>query len=313
MRTPGLVRHSSRLAAAVVAIVVAIVAGWLVARDVPPDGGDFAYYWRAAHALLSGKSPYDGSFIYPLPSILVVLPLVGLSAHDGVTVFMGVSVGLMTYALVRARGWASLVIFLSPAFWDALYKLQWSPLLMAAALLPPLGFLASGKATIGVAALAYQPTRWGIGGFIGVVAISFLLIPTWPLQWRSDIGAAPAPHTPPLLWLTGAMGVLGALRWREPRGRLLLACTLIPASAQLYDHLLLWLATRDWRESLVLTVTAWLGFIALLATAPHDLTKDASGAQFSIAASVYAVAGLMMLIPTRSATVPVETPSPTPH
>jgi len=38
---------------------------------------------------------------------------------------------------------------------------------------------------------------------------------------------------------------VGLLRVREPRGRVLFASTVIPASAQLYDHPLVRLAARD--------------------------------------------------------------------
>lgn len=280
---------------ALAAALAALCAGWLVYQDVPATGGDFAVYRNAALAVLDGRSPYSVGFLYPLPSALLVMPVVWLPAKLGVAVFMGLGVGLMVFALTTALGWPALTILLSPAFWDALYKLQWGPLLVAAALLPPLGFLASGKASIGAAALAYKPNKWAIGGFAAMIALSFLLRPHWLAEWRTDLGAARAPHTPPVMWVGGAVGLLGALRWREPRGRVLVAQTLIPASAQLYDHLLVWLACRDWKESLLLTATSWVGYIAFLSTAPHDLTKDASAAQLAIALSVYVPAGLLML------------------
>jgi hypothetical protein len=290
-------RHPSRSSSAAAALVAACVAGWLVYQDVPPaTGGDFAFYRNGALALLGGYSPYSTGFYYPMPSAMLLTPLAYLTAHVGVTVFMGIGVGLMVFALLRAFGWPSLVILLSPAFWDALYKLQWGPVLVAAALLPYAGFLASGKATIGLASLVYKPNKWALGGYGAMFLLSFALRPHWLTEWRGNLGVPPAPHTPPLLWIGGALGLLGALRWRTPQGRVLLACTLIPASAQLYDHLLLWLVPRDWRQSLVLTTCAWTGYIALLATVPHDLTKDATAAQFSIAMSVYVPAAVMLLL-----------------
>ena len=278
-----------------VAFAASIATGFVVAHNVPSHGGDFSYYWAAARVLLDGGNPYRQGFIYPFPTLLVLLPLTALPVRDGAVVFMAASVGLMVFGLLRAIGWPSLVLVLSPAFWDALWKLQWGPLLIAAALVSPLGFLAAGKANVGIAALAYRPNKWSVGGFAAIVLLSLILLPTWPFDIVRTLPGAPAPHTPPVRWVTGAIGLLGALRWREPRGRVLVACTLLPASAQLYDHLIVWLAARDWRESLMLTAAAWLGYIAFLATAPHDLTKDATPAQLSIALSVYVPAGLMML------------------
>jgi len=292
-------KGTSLLWAAVGGLASAIATAMIVAHNVPSHGGDFSVYWGAARYLFSGDNPYRHAFLYPMPTLLILLPLTWLPVRDGAIAFMALSVALMTFGLLRTFGWSSLVFVLSPAFWDAIWKLQWGPLLVAAALVAPLGFLAAGKATVGLAALAYRPNKWAIGGFVAMVALSFILLPTWPWDIVPALPSAPAPHDPPVRWWTGAVGLLGLLRWREPRGRVLAACTLIPASAQLYDHLLVWLATRDWRESLALTATAWIGYIAFLATAPHDLTKDATAAQLSIAASVYVPAGLMMLLPWR--------------
>src|SRR5262245_21351100 len=100
--------------------------------------------------------------------------------------------------------------------------------MVAAALLPACGFLAAGKANLGLEALAYRPNKWAIGGFVAFVVLSLIVMPTWPYEMLHQVApAAPAggppprraPHTPPVLWLGGALGLLGALRWREPRGR----------------------------------------------------------------------------------------------
>jgi hypothetical protein len=287
--------------AAVVACVAAAALGAVVAHNVPESGGDFSVYWAA----LRDGNPYARGLMYPLPTLLILWPLRWMSVHDGAVAFMAISVGLMVFGAVRAFGWQALVMLLSPAFWYNIWDLQWGPLLVAAALLPACGFLAAGKANVGMAALAYRPNKWAIGGFAAFVVLSLVVMPTWPYEMLHQVApAAPAggppvrraPHTPPVLWLGGALGLLGALRWREPRGRVLLACTLLPASAQLYDHLLVWLACRDWRESLGLSAVAWVGYIAFVATAPHDLPSNPFPFQASIALSVYVPAALLMLL-----------------
>jgi hypothetical protein len=84
--------------------------------------------------------------------------------------------------------------------------------------------------------------------------------------------------------------------------------TLSPLNPQIYDHLGVWLAVRGWRESLALSACGWVGFLTFVATAPHDLTKDATPAHLSLTLSVYLPATAMVLLSRRQANI---TPTPT--
>ena len=89
--------------------------------------------------------------------------------------------------------------------------------------------------------------------------------------------------------------MLAVLRWRTPEGRLLLASTVIPAASLPYDHLLLWLVARTWKQAAALTALSWAGYIAVLATAPHDLTGDATLLHLLLALGLYVPATAIVL------------------
>jgi hypothetical protein len=99
-----------------------------------------------------------------------------------------------------------------------------------------------------------------------------------------------------VVWPLGAVGLLGLLRWRTEQGRVLLAMTLVPLAPFHYDHLFLWLVPRNWRQSLALSACSWISVIAMLATTPHDLTRDPRLVQALIAAGMYLPAAIMVLL-----------------
>ena len=246
--------------------------------------GDFAFPLRAAQHLLAGRDPYAamvpgvpgaaGAFLYPLPAALVAAPFAGLTpAHAGAA-FVGASSGLLAYAL-SASGWWRLLALMTPGFLLAFSVANWPPLLMASALVPGLGWLAAAKPTLGLVAFAYRP-RWStlVGGIV-IVAISLIILPSWPAGWLSHVARQEIAHVPTFAWPLGALGAAGLLRWRTPEGRALVAFTLIPVSAFPYDHLMLWLIPRNFREALLLTWTAWL-------TAPSILGFNAEASRTTL-------------------------------
>jgi len=175
------------------------------------------------------------------------------------------------------------------------YNIQWAPLIAAGALFPVLGWVGAAKPNLGLAAFAYRPNWWTVVGGTLLVVLAFFLVPAWPLGWLAHIRMQPLPHTAPLMWPFGAVALLGLLRWRTPEGRLLAAMAVLPSAAQVYDHLLVWLVPKGWRETLALTVAAWIGHLVLLATAPHDLTRDARPAHWAISLGVYVPATVLVL------------------
>jgi hypothetical protein len=293
--------------ALLVALGIASFLGWHVYHDLAPGatGGDFSVYRNAARHLLAGRNPYDfDTLLYPLPVAIVVVPLAGLDPVFGAATFAGLGIIALVYGLLRRFGWPGLAMLASPAFFLGFYYLQWSPYIVAGALLPWLGAIGAAKPNVALATFAYRPNVPTIVGGVVMLVLAFVLVPTWVTDWLGDIGRQSAPHTASVGWPLGAVGLLGALRWRTPQGRVLLVATLSPLNPQIYDHLAFWLVARNWRESAFLSVCAWAGFLSFLATAPHDLTRDASPAQIAVSLGVNLPATIIVLRQRNRGNVP---------
>jgi hypothetical protein len=266
--------RSLRLIAAVV-IGAALFALYLLYTVLHPEAGagDFDFPLRAARHLAAGRDPYvamapgtvgaAGAFLYPLPAAFVAVPFAALPPAYAGAAFVGVSGALLAFAL-SARGWWRLLALMSPAFLLSFSVANWPPLIMASALIPGLGWLAAAKPNLGVVAFAYRP-RWStiVAGIV-VIAASLVLVPGWPAGWLSHVARQEIAHTPTFAWPLGAVGLAGLLRWRTPEGRALAAFALVPVSVFPYDHLMLWLIPRNFREALLLTWTAWIAAPAVL-------------------------------------------------
>ena len=293
----------------IIALVIGVSAGiWCqdyLARNPQFFAADFTFPWRAAGHLLAGRDPYQhmprvreyaaaGPFPYPLMSALIAAPFAGLRAPVAGGVFIGISFTVLSFALTKARYWPLLTLLSAPLVLT-LTNVQWSPLLMAAVLLPGLGWLGAAKPNLGAIAFVLRP-QWStviLGGLL--VAIAFFLIPAWPLEWLQHVRMATLTYRPVATWPLGAVGLLGLLRWRTFEGRVLAAMTLVPLAPFHYDHLFLWLVPRTWRQSLALTVCSWVSVIAVLATTPHDLTRDPRSVQAMIAAGMYLPTAILVL------------------
>ena len=76
---------------------------------------------------------------------------------------------------------------------------------------------------------------------------------------------------------------------------MLAVMTLVPSVSLPYDHLFLWLVARTPAESVILTVTSWAAYVAVLATAPHDLTTKPEFTQLLLALGLYLPAAGIVL------------------
>jgi len=294
---------------AIIALVIGVSAGiWChdyLVRNPQFFAADFTFPWRAAGHLLAGRDPYQhmprvreyaaaGPFPYPLTSALIAAPFAGFRPQVAGGLFIGISFALLAFGLTKARYWP-LITFLSAPLVLTLTTVQWSPLLLAAVLLPGLGWLGAAKPNLGVVAFVLYP-QWStliVGGLL--LAGAFFIIPQWPLEWLQHVRLATLTYRPVAMWPLGAVGLLGLLRWRTFEGRVLAAMTLVPLAPFHYDHLFLWLVPRTWRQSLVLSACAWASVIAMLATTPHDLTRDARAVQAMLAAGMYLPAAIIVL------------------
>ncbi|HET7550028.1 MAG TPA: hypothetical protein VFK04_01985 [Gemmatimonadaceae bacterium] len=300
-----------------VALAVGVVAG-LVAFAVqsrPDAAPDFIYPWQAARLLIHGINPYtalpgglaapfEAPLLYPLPAVLAAVPFAWLALPSAVGIFIGLSVFLLAYA-VTSRNWNLMPFFASAPLILAVVLGQWSPLLVAAALVPAGGFLAIAKPNIGLALTVYRPTRMGVLGSAVFFAASLLLLPTWPRDWLHSLildrqsGTHVAPITTPL----GLILTLALLRWRRPEARLLIAMSCVPQLFFFYDQLPLMLVPSSRRESYAVIIPSSLAFLVWLIVG-HGSVSGPQVAEWCVMLSIYLPCLIMVLRRPNEGTVP---------
>ena len=257
-----------RLAVALAAGLAAGLCALLFYRGRPLAVSDFDTIWAGARALRAHQDPYAAiqsppwpwDLRYPLPAVLVSLPLSYLSLAAARATLAAVGVGCLAWGLTR-RAWWPLIALASGQVFVAVQSVQWTPLLAAGLLIAPLQALWSIKPTTGLALFAAEPNRSAVLGGVGLLALAFLV---WP-HWLDGFLAAAhrAPHRPPVLRPGGALLLLGLLRWRSPEGRLLATLALVPLTPHLYEAVPLLLVARTRRELLALAACGSLGLLAV--------------------------------------------------
>jgi hypothetical protein len=258
----------------IVALSIGAVAGFacLAHMKTLPNGGadDFTWHWLGARALLEGQSPYEvvtaggkynliAPYIYPLTTAVAALPFAAfLPPASAAALFMGVSSALLAWGL-SSEGYQRFPLFMSVPYIWALTAGQFSPVITAGALLASVAWIAPIKPTIGLAAVAFRPSKWTVIGCLAFVLLGFLFNPRWVFEWRAAL-----PHrVPDVYWspatvVGGPLLLLAILRYKRPEARLLFTLALVPQLFLFYDQLLLWLIPRDWKESSVLSALSWL-------------------------------------------------------
>lgn len=230
--------------------------------------GDFLAFWYAARAWLSGLDPYavtpsaapylvDDRFLYPLPSVIAMTPFAALPLAAAAAAFFGLSSSLLGYALARDR-WDRLPLFLSFPYVMAASLGQWSPLVMAAALLPGIGFLNVLKPNLGLALTFARPSRAALIGGPALLVASLALDPSWPVKWIANLRGMGG-HPPVLLTVWGCWLVLAALRWRREDARLVLGMAAVPQLPMFYDQLPLLLAHRSRKQAMAAALLSHVG------------------------------------------------------
>jgi hypothetical protein len=270
---------------------------------------DFSYPWRAARALLNGQNPYEvmqavgaypfnAGFFYPLPAALVATPLAPLRPELAGAVFVGLSAAVLAWAVLRDCPYR-LPLFLSAPFVQAAILGQWSPIMMAAALMPTLQFLGAAKPTVGLVAWLYRPSWRGIVGGGLLAAAAFLVLPGWLGDWRAVMPST-SKYRGPATTLLGAFLLLGLLRWRRREGRLFVTLALVPQLPVFYDALMLWLIPSTVWRSLALTLASWIGYLAWY---PHHTSSAQNEIAFPwLVFTIYLPALILLLmLPEREA------------
>ena len=291
-----------------VALVIGLAGGLLAFAAQSRSGAapDFIYPWTAARALLGGANPYaalpggmahpfEAPLLYPLPAILVTIPLAMLTLPLASGVFIGISVFVMAYVLSE-ENWDRIVLFLGAPFLLAVALGQWSPLLTATALLPAGGFLAIAKPNLGLALTIYRPTRTGIFGCAVLFVLSVFVLPTWPHDWMHSLSLdhRSGTHIAPIATPLGSLLILAVLRWRRPEARLLLAMACVPQLLFFYDQLPLLLVASTKRESYVLLLLSSAAFLVWMALG-YQASAGPKIAELCVMLSIYIPCLIMIL------------------
>jgi len=252
-----------------IAVAVGLIIGMI---RLPIPFNDMKWPLCYARQLLRGADPYAPvcqltEFGIPLPANplttgLLALPFAVLFNDQVATaVMLGLSYALVTWALLGHIGWGGLLVLVSHPSTQAVVFAQWSPLLLAVALIPSLLPLTLIKPHIGLPIAATRMTRWRALGCALFAAVAFAIDPTWLLRWlpltRTYGGYIP------FLTIPGVL--LAAVLWRRrtslagPDIRYFVLCACMPQKDA--DALILAALFRTRNEALVWTVCSWALFV----------------------------------------------------
>ena len=146
----------ARQARLLTAVAIAIASGLVAYLAARRQGAvpDFLYPWTGARLFLSGVDPYaamgghrgaappyDEALFYPFTALVALFPVANIRYEIAGPVFFGLSSGALAYVITHDGLWR-VHVFMSASFVAATLLMQFSPLLMTAAFLPSLGFVA---------------------------------------------------------------------------------------------------------------------------------------------------------------------------
>jgi hypothetical protein len=276
-----------------VALLGGLVAGiialfrWRYAAWMPSD---LDHLWHAARAVFAGANPYEAAgpgrafewewgVFYPLPAILLVMPLTVLPVEAARFVFSVLSATTLGFAM--GPRWRTLwPLFLSQAFFLAVSRNQWSAFILAAVWVPFFGFFIAAKPNIGLIAFAAQRRETVLrvvllAGALSVLA--FIVRPSWLGEWLAL--AQSAPNKEIALLQPGGFLLLGAVvLWRSMEGRILLVAAIVPQTPSAYDALLLFPLCQTRTQAAFLALLTHLAQFTVLQLGPyadHDMFYDA--------------------------------------
>ncbi len=252
----------SALIAALAFVVVCrlLLYGWM-----PDHSSDFDFLYQAAARLLAGENPYPPAtewFPYPLPAVLLAVPFTAIPLSLARPIFDVLVGAAFVYALWRYRGTYSLLGVASGGYLLAMWSGQTTPLMVAAALVPALGFLLAVRPNSAAALWIAWPSLRTLLAASLVFVLSLLALPSWPWDWWLALPSDHTPLMPPILRPFGFVLLLSALRWRLPEGRLILASAFIPQTTLPYELVPLVLIPANRAEMGIYVVGTWISAAA---------------------------------------------------
>lgn len=229
---------------------------------------DFDLLYHSARNLTHGVNPYYAvpehlryPLFYPLPAVLLAVPFSLLPMVWARPVW-DIAIGwFFTYAL-WTRGRYALLALVSGAYLYAMRGGQTTPLMVAASLIPILGFLFTVKPNIGLALWLSRPSSKAVIGGALVLLLTLIVLPSWPLDWVRALQENSSHIRPPVMRPFGWLLLLAAFRWRTPEGRLLVGLALIPQSSLPYELVPLALIPANAVEMVIFAMGSWVAVAA---------------------------------------------------
>ncbi|HEY3013419.1 MAG TPA: hypothetical protein VGJ36_11775 [Gemmatimonadales bacterium] len=263
---------SQRLLVLVLALLFVLGCRLLLYAWMPDRTSDFDLLYHSAARLVRGENPYPVGtqwFPYPLPAVLLAVPFTTIPLGLARPIFDVLVGSAFAYALWRCRGPYALLAVLSGAYLFAMANGQTTPLMVAASLVPALGFLLAVKPNTSVPLWIARPSWMALLGVSVFLVLSLVVLPSWPWDWWMALPLDNTELVPPVLRPFGFVLLLAALRWRSPEARLILAMTLLPQTTLPYELVSLALIPANRREMAIYLAGSW---IAVAAAARLDLS-----------------------------------------
>jgi hypothetical protein len=238
---------------------------------IPNRSSDFDLLYDAAARLLQGENPYPVAtqwFTYPLPAVLLAVPFTAIPLEAARLVFDVLVGWAFVFALWKHRGTFALLAVLSGTYLFAVANGQTTPLMVAASLIPALGFLLAVKPNTSASLWIARPSRVAVVGVIAFLVLSLLVLPSWPRDWWTALLQDNTDLVPPVLRPFGLVLLLAALRWRSPEGRLLLAIAFIPQNILPHELVSLALIPANLVEMGIYVAGSWIA-VAVAADGVH--------------------------------------------
>jgi hypothetical protein len=142
---------SPALVVLLLACLLVVACRLLLYAWLPGQSSDFDLLYKAAASLVRGDSPYPTAaqaFPYPLPAVLLAVPFSFLPLAVARLLFDVLVGWAFACALWKLRGPNGLLALMSGAYLFAMASSQTTPLMVAAILLPALGFLLAVRPNI---------------------------------------------------------------------------------------------------------------------------------------------------------------------
>ncbi len=237
----------------------------------PDRSSDFDLLYDTAGRLLRGTDIYPlgtDRFPYPLPAVLLGVPFRAIPLWLARPVFDVLVGWAFVYALWKYRGPYALLALGSGAYLFAMAKGQTTPLIVAAGLVPALGFLLAVRPNTAVALWTARPSWLPIVGASVLVGISLVLQPNWPFDWWMAVPADTTDFAPLVMRPLGAVLLLAAFRWYTPGGRLLLAIACIPQTILPHELVALALIPANSLQMAVYAAGSWIAVAAATGRLP---------------------------------------------